>query len=266
MAVSREGLDQIYRRYNSRRWVHPDPLEFLYGYRDPLDREIVGLVASSLAYGRVLQILKSVRFVLEKMGTSPREFLVSQKEDDLLEAFRGFKHRFTTDQALVTLLLGIRLVINRFGSLHACFRCGYQDGHDTVLPALSHFVRELSHRCKGNGNFLLPLPEKGSACKRLHLYLRWMVRRDRVDPGVWDSIPAHKLVVPLDTHMHRMGMHLNFTRRCAADRRTAVEITEGFQSICPEDPVRYDFALTRIGMRGGTIGDALSANSLQTEI
>lgn len=266
MAVSREGFDQIYRTYNSRRWVHPDPLEFLYGYRNPWDREIVGMIASSLAYGRVLQILKSVRYVLEKMGTSPREFLTSQEEGDLLVVFRGFKHRFTTAEELVTLLIGIRRVVNRFGSLYACFRCGYQDEHDTVLPALSHFVRELSQGCKGDGNSLLPLPEKGSACKRLHLYLRWMVRRDRVDPGIWESIPPNKLVVPLDTHMHRMGMHLNFTRRCGADLRTAVEITRGFQTICPEDPVRYDFALTRIGMRGGTIRDALSANALQTEV
>jgi uncharacterized protein (TIGR02757 family) len=250
MAVSRERLDQIYRTYNFRRWVHPDPLEFLYGYRDPLDREIVGLVASSLAYGRVLQILKSVRFVLEKMGRSPRDYLASQKEDDLLEAFRGFKHRFTTAEEIVALLLGIRRVTNRFGSLHACFRCGYQDGHDTVLPALFFFVSELSQMCKGRGNSLLPRPEKGSACKRLHLYLRWMIRRDRVDLGVWKSIPTHKLLVPLDTHMHRMGVHLNLTRRCAADLCTAVEVTKGFQTICPEDPVRYDFALTRLGMRG----------------
>jgi uncharacterized protein (TIGR02757 family) len=261
MAVSREGLDQIYRTYNSRRWVHPDPLEFLYGYQDPLDLEIVGLVASSLAYGRVLQILRSVRFVLEKMGASPGDFLASQKEDDLLEAFRGFKHRFTTAEELVSLFLGIRRVVKRFGSLQACFLCGYRDGHETVLPALSLLVGELSRMCKGVGNSLLPRPEKGSACKRLHLYLRWMIRKDRVDPGVWDSIPAHKLIVPLDTHMHRMGVHLNLTRRCAADLSTAVEVTKGFQAICPEDPVRYDFALTRMGMRGqfpfGAFSDGL---------
>jgi uncharacterized protein (TIGR02757 family) len=265
MAVNREGLEQVYRIYNSRKWVHPDPLEVLYDYRDPLDREVVGIIAASLAYGRVLQILKSVRFVLEKMGTSPREFLASQEERDLLEAFRGFKHRFTTAQDLVTLLVGIRHAVKRFGSLEACFRCGYRDGHDTVLPALSRFVSELSYVSKTGCNSLVPRPEKGSACKRLHLYLRWMVRRDRVDLGVWDAIPPRKLVVPLDTHMHRMGVHLNFTRRSAADLRTVVEITKGFQTICPEDPVRYDFALTRIGMRGETIGDALSAEAFQTE-
>jgi len=265
MAVSREGLEHIYRTYNSRRWVHPDPLEFLYSYRDPLDREVVGMIASSLAYGRVLQILKSVQFVLEKMGRSPREFLASREEADLREAFRGFKHRFTTAQELVTLLVGIKGVVKRFGSLQACFRRGYRERDDTVLPALSRFVDELSDVCSGGFNSLLPRPEKGSACKRLHLYLRWMVRKDRVDPGVWDAIPAKKLVVPLDTHMHRVGMHFRFTRRSAANLRAAEEVTKGFQAICPEDPVRYDFALTRIGMRGGTIGDAFFSKTDQTE-
>lgn len=250
MAVSRDGLDQIYRTYNARRWVHPDPLEFLYGYRDPLDREIVGIVASSLAYGRVLQILKSVGFVLEKMGPSPRDFLAAQGEKDLLNVFRGFKHRFTTGEDLVAMLFGTRRVVKRFGSLQACFRSGYDDRHDTLLPALSHFVGEISHLWGGGGNSLLPRPDKGSACKRLHLYLRWMIRKDRVDLGVWESIPTRKLIVPLDTHMHRMGVRLGFTNRCAADLSTAVEVTKGFQTICPEDPVRYDFALTRMGMRG----------------
>jgi len=249
-AVSRERLEQIYRTYNSRRWVHPDPLEFLYDYRDPLDREIVGLIASSLAYGRVLQILKSVRCVLEKMGRSPRDFLSSHAEGDLGEAFRGFKHRFTTAEELVALLLGIRRVIHRFGSLEDCFRYGYREEHETVVPALSSFVSELSQEWRVECNSLLPQPEKGSACKRLHLYLRWMIRRDRVDPGVWKSMPVHKLIVPLDTHMHRMGLHFDLTRRSGADLCTAVEVTKGFQTVCPEDPVRYDFALTRIGMRG----------------
>jgi uncharacterized protein (TIGR02757 family) len=258
MAVSREGLDQLYRTYNYRRWVHPDPLEFLYGYQDPLDREIVGIVASSLAYGRVLQILKSVGFVLEKMGPSPKDFLAAQEEKDLLNVFRGFKHRFTTEEDLVALLLGTRRVVNRFGSLQACFRYGYDDRHDTLLPALSHFVGELSYLWNGGGNSLLPRPEKGSACKRLHLYLRWMIRRDRVDLGVWESIPPRKLIVPLDTHMHRMGVRLGFTNRCGADLSTAVEVTKGFQAICPEDPVRYDFALTRIGMSGQFPFDAFS--------
>jgi len=99
-------------------------------------------------------------------------------------------------------------------------------------------------------SYLLPDPRLGSACKRLNLYLRWMVRRDAVDPGGW-NVPPAKLVVPLDTHMHALGRALGLTDRRSADLRTALEITAAFRAIAPDDPVRYDFALTRLGMRGG---------------
>ncbi|MBW2545477.1 MAG: TIGR02757 family protein, partial [Deltaproteobacteria bacterium] len=95
----------------------------------------------------------------------------------------------------------------------------------------------------------VPLPAKGSACKRLNLFLRWMVRRDDVDPGGWDDIPPSKLVIPLDTHMHRICLAFGFTKRKQADMKTALEITDSFRAIVPDDPVRYDFALTRLGIR-----------------
>ncbi len=95
---------------------------------------------------------------------------------------------------------------------------------------------------------LLPSPGKGSACKRLNLFLRWMVRSDDVDPGGWSGVDAGKLIVPLDTHMHRMGLEVGLTRRKQADMQAALEVTRAFRTIAPEDPVRYDFALTRLGI------------------
>lgn len=120
---------------------------------------------------------------------------------------------------------------------------------ETVLPALDAFVTELTAVFEGKPVSLLPAPAKGSACKRLNLYLRWMVRKDNVDPGGWDGIPASRLVVPLDVHMHRISSSLGLTARKAADIKTAIEITRAFRKISPEDPVRYDFCLTRLGIR-----------------
>ena len=94
-----------------------------------------------------------------------------------------------------------------------------------------------------------PSPERGSACKRINLFLRWMVRKDRVDPGGWDKVPRSMLIIPLDTHMYHICTGLNMTCRKSADMTTAVEITEAFRKIAPEDPVRYDFSLTRLGIR-----------------
>jgi uncharacterized protein (TIGR02757 family) len=250
-SFSRDALDELYDRYNRREFVHPDPLEFLYNYEDLRDRELVGLVASSLAYGRVNQILKSVSTVLERLGPSPSRFLERSSPSTLHEAFRGFKHRFTTGDELADLLSGARRIVLEYGSMEDCFAAGMGREDSTVLPALTRFVKELTGCRDASGCMFLPSPLRGSACKRLNLFLRWMVRRDDVDPGGWSSIAPSKLIVPLDTHMFRIGSSMNLTQRKQADMRTALEITSGFQTIVSSDPVKYDFSLTRLGIRRG---------------
>jgi uncharacterized protein (TIGR02757 family) len=241
-------FQEIFRRYHRAEFISPDPLEFLYRYEDPRDQEIVGLLASSLAYGRVSQIIRSVDGVLKKIGSSPRVFLDVADEAVLRDTFRGFKHRFTTDSELVDLLLGIQGAIRRYGSLKACFLAGMSQGDETTIPALSAFTREINIRTAEQYSSLIPQPTKKSACKRLHLFLRWMIRSDVIDPGVWTGVSPAKLIIPLDTHMHRICGLLGMTSRTQADMKTAQEITEGFRKISPEDPVRYDFALTRLGI------------------
>jgi len=257
--ITKPQLERLYALYNSRKWVHPDPLEFLYDYGDLKDREVAGLIASSLAYGRVAQILKSVSGVLEKMGPSPFGFLVSSKPSSLRRIFSDFKHRFTTGNELALMLTGAKSVIGRFGSLYNCFLSGFKDDDETILTGLSYLVKELGTNSNGRSNSLLPLPERGSACKRWNLFLRWMVRKDRVDPGGWDRVNPAKLIIPLDTHMHRICLSLKLTERKNADMRTAIEITSAFRKIDPEDPVRYDFALTRLGIRKDADLDAFLA-------
>lgn len=246
--VDRAALDRLYEQYNRREFVHPDPLEFLYRYEDPKDREMVGLIASSLAYGRVGQILTSVSLVLGRMG-SPSRYLKQATRRSLREAFAGFRHRFTTGEALAGMLWGAKRMAERDGSLQAGFRRGLREEDETVLPALGRFVQKLEPKGSRRGCWLVATPDRGSACKRWHLFLRWMVRHDAVDPGGWEGVPASKLVVPLDTHMHRIGLALGCTRRKQADGRAAAEVTAAFRAIAPEDPVRYDFALSRLGIR-----------------
>ncbi|MBA4386537.1 MAG: TIGR02757 family protein [Verrucomicrobia bacterium] len=243
--ISKTTLEKLYREYNRREFVHPDPLEFLYGYSSPADRELVALVASSLAYGRVAQILKSVRKVLDRMGVSPRDYVESHSEAGLLKSLKGFKHRFTTDVEMASMLAGARRVIKEHGSLNGFFVSGIASSDRTVLPALEKFTAGIA--CCGK--YLLPCPERGSACKRLNLFLRWMVRKDNVDPGGWKGVSPAQLVVPLDTHMAKIGRGLGLTRRNAADIRMAMEITDSFRVVSPDDPVKYDFALTRFGIR-----------------
>jgi len=247
--INRKILDQLYVKYNRREYVHPDPLEFLYSYNDRQDREIAGLIASSLAYGRVAQILKSVEYVLSRMDPSPALFLKDATFQSLQKIFSGFKHRFTTGDSLIMLLLGVKRILAEYGSLCECFMAGVKRPDRNVLPALTCFAHKLTDAGDNGPGHLIPLPERGSACKRLNLFLRWMVRRDDVDPGGWEDVSPSKLIVPIDTHMHRIGLSFGFTERKQANMRTALEITDSFSELIPGDPVKYDFSLTRLGIR-----------------
>lgn len=244
-----EVLEGLYGDLNRRQYVHPDPLELLYDYGCPRDREVVALVASSLAYGRVKQILRSVSAVLATLGRRPARHLMETHPSRLRGAMGGFRHRFNTGNHVAALLLGARGVIGRFGSLEACFGEGLGAADETVLPALGAFVSRIVEAAGDECGHLLPDPARGSACKRLNLMLRWLVRKDDVDPGGWASVGPERLIVPLDTHMHRIALAMGMTSRKAADIRTALEVTAAFRRISPGDPVKHDFALTRLGIR-----------------
>ncbi len=244
---SREELEALYEKYNKRKFVHPDPLEFLYEYEQPLDVEIVGLIASSLAYGNVKQILRSISAVLAPMGSSPSRFLSRSSAAELLDVYSGFKHRFTTADELVDMLVGVIGVIDRYGSLGECveklfLRMG------NMVQTQAGFVSALIGPKRRSS--LLPDVTKGSASKRLNLYFRWMVRHDEVDLGIWSSVPKSELIIPLDTHIYAFSTSRGITNRKSADLKTALEITRFFARINPEDPIKYDFAITRPGIGG----------------
>jgi uncharacterized protein (TIGR02757 family) len=245
-----DPLSALYRRLNRRAYVHPDPLELLYRYDKPQDQEIAGLVCACLAYGRVGQIIASCQRLLEPMGASPRAFLERACEREIRGLCAGFKHRFTTAGEAADLLVAVKRALGVHGSLEALFAAGMSAGDDTVIPALGEFVDGMRAFAGGADPCptLLSSPRDGSACKRLNLWLRWMARRDAVDPGPWRSVRRSRLVVPLDTHLHRIARGLGLTARKAADMKTAIEITMGFARYSPRDPVKFDFCLTRLGI------------------
>lgn len=243
---SRAIFEELYFDYNKRSYVSPDPLQFLYDYNDLADREIVGLIASSLAYGRVAQILKSVQKVLAVLGSSPAEYLKKVERAELKEKFKGFVHRFTDEREIVSFLSCISEILKRGGSLESLFLSHY---NGDTWKAVEKFVEELLVCGEREKMYLLPKPSKGSACKRLALFLRWMVRSDEVDPGGWNKITTEKLFIPLDTHMFNICSTLGLCTQKSANGRSVAEITESFRVISPDDPVRYDFSLTRFGIR-----------------
>lgn len=236
-------LERWYARITLRRYVQPDPVQFVHAFDDPADQEIAGLVAATLAYGNVKAIVRSVGTLMERMNHRPARFVRDSTPAAMRQRLGSFKHRWTTGEDLAELLSAVRRELRRHGSLGACFAAGVGRDDATVLPALQAFVS-----CLAVGGRMLSEPSRGSACKRLHLYLRWMVRRDAVDVGAWPLVRPAMLIVPLDVHMHQLGLAMGLTARPSADGRTAEEITAAFRAIRPEDPVRYDFCLTRLGL------------------
>jgi len=253
----RQELELIYKKYNKKEYIHPDPLEYIYHFKTKEDREIGGLLAACFAYGRVNQILKTLSNIFEIMRAEPCNYILKKDKNLIKKDFKNFKYRFANGSNAYNLIVNIKNVYKKFGSIEGCFRKGYSKKDKTIIPALNFLSKELSNET----GHLIANPNKGSACKRSNLYLRWMIRNDDVDPGCWKSISTDKLIVPLDTHMHKIGKILGFTSRKQANMKTALEITNGFKKILPEDPIKYDFSLTRFGIR-----DELAIDSLKQRL
>ncbi len=249
------ALEQLYGKYNHRTFIKPDPLQFVCRYSDPADMEIAGFLSAALAYGRVEQIEKSLTQLFGRMGKSPHAFVRDFGKAER-RRLKDFKHRFTTGRDISDLLELLQIVLDGFGSIEKFFLQGYDPGDENIISALSRFCDSLLNMYAETHNgsvtrglsYLLPKPAAGSACKRLNLFLRWMVRKDDVDPGLWTSIDKSRLLVPVDVHMARLSGILGFHNGKTASLSTAVKITDRFAEIEPADPVKYDFALSRIGI------------------
>jgi uncharacterized protein (TIGR02757 family) len=247
-------LEKLYAKYNHRRFIPPDPLQFVYRYQNPADQELVGFLSAILAYGRVSQIQKNLQQLLAPMGASPRLFLehFSSRDRKLLGSF---KHRFTTAEHIADLLGLLQRILGCTGSIERFFCLSCRSRDENILPALTDFCNRLYasyEKCyrrpvSRQMRFLLAAPGPGPA-KRLNLFLRWMVRKDNVDPGLWHSIDKRKLIVPVDVHIARLCRHLSFCRQKNISLTMAVRITRRFTELSPSDPVKYDFALTRLGI------------------
>jgi len=239
-------FEKIYARYNDREYAFSDPISLVYDYKRPENLEIAAFTASSLAYGNVKQILKSLSLVFRAMNGSPRSFIEKTPDRVISRTFLNFKHRFTTGAELSIFLSNVKKALKKHGSLQDLFLKHYGEREKDLSGSIYGFINEFnSLACAPT---LTPCPEKKSSFKRFNLFLRWMVRKDSIDLGVWEKVSPSKLIIPLDTHMHAVSKELGITARNDTSMRTALEITDFFRRINPEDPVKYDFSLTRAGI------------------
>jgi uncharacterized protein (TIGR02757 family) len=259
-------LDNLYASRSPAHLAN-DPLSFCHRYTDPADQEIAGLIASSFAYGNVKIILRNLEEIFARMGPSPRAFVEEFEPARGLMLFAGFKHRFNDGRDLCALLLSARTMLEEADSIGEFFLGCYDAEAEDITVALSEFSAAIlamdyspvfdRGMIPGDSYFpfFFPSPSAGSACKRLCMYLRWMVRpADGFDLGLWHQVSPAKLIIPVDAHIRRIGRYLGLTGRKQADWRMAREITASLRRFDPGDPVKYDFPLCHLGISEGCDG------------
>lgn len=254
-----ESLRALARR-DWRKRVKDDPVRFPRRYESRADKEVAAFIASSFAYGRADVASRTIEIVLNRLGPRPARTIRSAKPGEIEKHLQGIKYRFSRSEDIVLFLRAIGEALRQHGSIENLFLAGF-DGKGTDLRVpLARFTTllrsyaasasrepKLSHGLQ----HLVPDPGNGSALKRLLLFLRWVVRpEDGIDLGLWSGVPPSSLVIPLDTHVFRIGGYLGLTTRRTQGWAAAREITDSLKRIDPADPLRFDFPICHLGMSG----------------
>jgi uncharacterized protein (TIGR02757 family) len=256
-------LDNFIRGFPKELHLPSDPVQFVHRYDDPRDREVAGLLASAFAYGNVKSVLKTVDRALGYLGPRPAQGIAAFDVHRDAGRVRGFYHRFNTGRDLAVLFWILRRTLEEYGSIEEAFARGLGPDDDDVSGAIEQFSKvmlgfgheslyprgELKRRL--GVRFQFPRPSEGSACKRINLFLRWMVRpQDGIDCGVWRRPAPRQLIIPLDTHIARIANYIGLTEMRSPGWAMAVDITRNLRRLNSQDPVRYDFALCHLGIAG----------------
>lgn len=236
-------LDRLYVKYNNENYIHPDPYEFVLRYKNKNDQEVVGLIASSFAVGNVFQILKFLESVFKKMGESPYQYLLNTSEQDIETGFKGFYYRYYKDFHITEFFKNISRVLKEHDNIENWVVSKMDDDSDTYFPLFKRLSADFNL-----SSALIPKSTGNSAFKRLALFFRWMVRDDDLDLGLWKKLTPRKLIIPLDIHMMSISKILGFTTSSANSMSNVLKITAEFRKLNPDDPVKWDFSLSRLGI------------------
>ncbi len=244
-------LDSLYNKYN-KQYSDNDPVWLLHGLQDIKDIEFLGFIVSCYAYGRVEQIIFHTKKFLKSIGGNVYEFIFNFNKKRDSKYCKGFYYRFNTDEDFLELVLVLNKLINKYKDLKSLFIRTYNPAKENIYDALNFFSKTINSFSLKNGSFryLIPVPENNSTCKRLNLFLRWMVRKDNVDLGIWGKeISKSKLIIPVDTHVYRQAQRLKLIDRKSCDMKFALKLTDKLKTFDPNDPVKYDFSLCHLGMQ-----------------
>jgi uncharacterized protein (TIGR02757 family) len=253
----KDFLDNLVEKYETKDFIKSDPIQFPHLFEREADREISAFVSALLSYGRRDKLIENIQKVHSIMDFKPEEFVLNFDYKKDAGIFEGLKYRFNCGNDYLLLFLMLKETLSEYGSLKNLFLQSYNNADGQISSAMSGFIGEMrkflpteseNEFCLNGINYLITAPEKGGACKRLNMFLRWMVRSGPVDFGFWNEISPSRLIIPLDTHVAKSARMLKLTVRKSDDCKTAFEITNALKEFDPKDPVKYDFALFGMGI------------------
>lgn len=237
-------LDELVEKYETKEFIKDDPVLFQHRYKDKKDIEISAFLASIFAYGKREVFISKLNFLFDVMGDSPYNFVLSFSEDN--HSLDNFDYRFSRGIDIVQIILILKQLYSNGESLESLFKHGWENTgtiYGTLKMAVDYFYSRVTLPVTKGFYHLLPNPEKKSACKRLNMLLRWLVRDGAVDVGIWSFIPKSELLIPLDVHVAKISRKLGLLTRKQNDFAAVKELTDKLKEFDPSDPVKYDFAM-----------------------
>lgn len=246
--ITKSELDKLAATYETKEFFYDDPIGIPNRFADKKDKEIAGFLASLVAYGRREIFIKKLNQLLDIAQNEPLNFILNFDEKILGD----FNYRFGKPQDFAQIFEILKKLYRDEGGLEELFKYGYETAKmpkkNMFIPITDYFYSRAKDNNAPGFKFMIPDARKGSAMKRMCMYLRWMVRKGPVDFGIWDFMPTSELFIPLDTHVARISREAGLLTRNANDFKAVIELTENLKKFDPVDPVRYDFALFGYGV------------------
>ena len=242
--ITKSELDELVLKYENEDFIKDDPVQFIHRFKEKKDIELAGFIASLLAYGSRKQfIIKLDDLFINIAQNEPLNFILNFEP----KLIGNFNYRFGKPYDFISIFKILKELYSNSEGLEELFKYGYEQ--NKMFETVVDYFYSRTDESVGQGFYhMIPNPRNGGAMKRMCMYLRWMIRKSSVDIGIWDFIKPSELYIPLDVHVGRISRQMGLLKRKANDFKAVKELTENLKKLCPEDPIKYDFAMFGYGV------------------
>ncbi len=245
--ITKQELDNLVSKYETEDFIKDDPIQFIHKYPQKEDAELAGFIASLFAYGNRKMFIAKLNNLFERADNKISDYIKAGDFSNL----KGFEYRFSKDNDIIPIFETLNKLYFESKGLEELFEYGYKQDNDIykMLKTVVDYFYSRAPKTAGQGFYhMIPNPENGGAMKRMNMFLRWMVRKPPVDLGIWTFIKPKDLLIPLDVHVARVSRNMGLLTRKSNDFKAVIELTSKLRELCPEDPVKYDFAMFAFGV------------------